>query len=328
MKRLNAEKLVTIIIPSKIVDTNLRFCIKKILKYYKNIKIILLLDRDSKIKFSKNIKIIVTGNKAIGYKRNLGAKLSKTKYISFIDSDAYPNNRWLDFILLSFKKNKNTVAVGGPNISPSTSNIEKKLVSKVRKLFFVTFDNKVKYKTKFEFSTKYLPSVNLVIKKNIYLRLGGMNENINTGEDTVFMNNINNQNYKMIQNGMAYVFHKDRNFRNFFRQRLVYGSNLVKNFFLSPSLITLMMCMSILPSVYCLMFPIVLFMNYFYLKIYFYGFFFLLLVCIYFSFKIYEKGSFFKSFILILMSIFGPGLGFILSLIRSEKSLRKIYTQV
>ena len=32
-----------------------------------------------------------------------------------------------------------------------------------------------------------------------------MNENINTGEDTVFMNNINNQNYKMIQNGMAYV---------------------------------------------------------------------------------------------------------------------------
>ena len=56
MKRLNAEKLVTIIIPSKIVDTNLRFCIKKILKYYKNIKIILLLDRDSKIKFSKNKK--------------------------------------------------------------------------------------------------------------------------------------------------------------------------------------------------------------------------------------------------------------------------------
>ena len=26
---------------------------------------------------------------------------------------------------LVFKKNKNTVAVGGPNISPSTSNIEK-----------------------------------------------------------------------------------------------------------------------------------------------------------------------------------------------------------
>ncbi len=327
MKLFNAEKLVTIIIPSKIFDSNLKFCITKIRKYYKNINIILLLDKVIKIKKIKKTKIIQTGNKTIGFKRNLGVKLSNTPFVSFIDSDAYPNNRWLDFILSSFKKNKNVKVVGGPNVSPKTKDIERKLVAKVRKFFFVTFDNRVKFIRDTDHFVKFLPSVNFVIKKNIYLKLGGMNEIVNTGEDGIFMNDLNKKNYKMLLNGRAYVFHKDRNFKNYLRQRIVYGSNIFKNFFLSPSFSTFFMCLSILPFLYLLLFPLAILSNYLILKLYLSILVLMSLFILYCSLKIYEKNTFFKSFKVVFISIFGPGLGFAISLIKSDKYLRKIYTQ-
>lgn len=38
------EKLITIIIPSREFDLNLNFCLKKIRFFYKNIKILIVLD--------------------------------------------------------------------------------------------------------------------------------------------------------------------------------------------------------------------------------------------------------------------------------------------
>ena len=89
------EKDISILIPSKIIDDNLRYCIKQIRKFYKNIKIILVLDKPSESKMDKNIQIAISGNETIGFKRNLGLKYVITKFVSFIDSDAYPNKNWL-----------------------------------------------------------------------------------------------------------------------------------------------------------------------------------------------------------------------------------------
>ena len=64
-----------------------------------------------------------------------------TKFVSFIDSDAYPNSRWLDESLKLFK-NKKIALVGGPNLSPKT-NIEK-FGRKIRRNSIVTLNPKVK----------------------------------------------------------------------------------------------------------------------------------------------------------------------------------------
>ena len=145
MKRKDQKKF-TIIIPSKIYDDNLNFCIKKIRKFYKFIKIILILDKKNCLIKDKNIQVIVSGSKTIGYKRNLAVKKVKTDFVTLIDSDAYPLHKWLNPVLESFKKHDDIHVVGGPNISPSTKNIEKKLVSRVRKLSFVTLDTRFKEK--------------------------------------------------------------------------------------------------------------------------------------------------------------------------------------
>ena len=75
MAKFDVEKKITIIIPSKIVDDNLKYCIKKIRNFYKKIRIIIILDIAAKIKFDKNTNIVVSNSKTIGFKRNLGPYL-------------------------------------------------------------------------------------------------------------------------------------------------------------------------------------------------------------------------------------------------------------
>ena len=176
------EKCITIIIPSKIFDENLTNCVNKIRKFYRKIKIILVLDKPSKIKLDKNIKILISGSKTIGFKRNMGAKHVKTKLICLIDSDAYPNSYWLNESLdiLNYKQ---ISSAGGPNISPKTNNIEKILVARIRKLSFVTLNPKMKSNKIKKHYLYFLPSCNLIIKTSIYKKANGMDSKFYSGEE-------------------------------------------------------------------------------------------------------------------------------------------------
>ena len=166
------EKDISILIPSKIIDDNLRYCIKQIRKFYKNIKIILVLDKPSESKMDKNIQIVISGNETIGFKRNLGLKYVITKFVSFIDSDAYPNSRWLDESL-NLYKDKKIALVGGPNLSPKTKNVEKILVARSRRNSIVTLNPKVKsIKTNKHF-INFLPSCNMIMRTSIYKKIKG-----------------------------------------------------------------------------------------------------------------------------------------------------------
>ena len=113
----------TIIIPC-ILFSDVENCIAEIRKIYKKIKIIVCLnDSNFSTKKDKNLKFIITKSRAIGKKRNIATKYCKTKYIAFLDSDAYPKKGWIEstFNLL---KNKNIGIIGGPHIDPINQNDE------------------------------------------------------------------------------------------------------------------------------------------------------------------------------------------------------------
>ena len=164
----SVEKDITVIIPSRSYDQNLSYCIKSIRKYYKKIKIFLILDKYQNFKKDNKIKIFVSGNETIGFKRNLAVKNCKTKFVCFIDSDAYPKSFWLNDVHKLFKKYKKLGAVGGPNLSPNTKDIEKKLVSRSRKLSFVTLNTITKSNLENkECYINFLPSCNLIVKTDL-----------------------------------------------------------------------------------------------------------------------------------------------------------------
>jgi len=86
----------TIIIPC-VSFRDVKNCIKNIRKNYKKIKIIVSLNKTGKkINRDKNLKIIISNNISIGKKRNIAVDVSKSKYIAFIDSDAYPKKNWIE----------------------------------------------------------------------------------------------------------------------------------------------------------------------------------------------------------------------------------------
>ena len=318
---------ITIIIPSRSYDKNLSFCIKKIRQIYKKIKIIIILDKKESFKKDKNISVLVSGNKTIGHKRNLAVKHCKTDYIYFIDSDAYPTTPWLDQVDKTFKKYKRAAAIGGPNLSPLTNNIEKKLVSKFRNLFFSTLNTAVRSRKKIEGTINFLPSCNLVVKTKIYKKLGGMYEELYSGEEVSLILNIKRNNFEIIFNPKIYVFHKDRNFKHFFRQRFVYGSTGLRLFIKFPCRQSFLLLISSVPFVYLLIFPLASLDNFFFIG-YILGIGLLSLFCLLTAIKInYSHNYFLKSLKLSLIGIFAPGIGFVASLLLKDDLIKQLFTQ-
>lgn len=321
------EKDITVLIPSRTYDQNLSYCIKNIRKYYKKICILIVLDKIQKIKKDKKIKILVSGNKSIGFKRNLGVRNCKTKFICFIDSDAYPKSKWLDDVHKVFKKYKKVGIIGGPNLSPKTLDIEKKLVSRSRKLSFVTLNTITKSKKKNEnVCINFLPSCNMIVRTDLYKRVKGMYENLYSGEEISLNKNIRKLGYKIMFCPNIFVFHKDRNFKHFARQRFVYGSTGLRIFVKFPCRESFLLLISALPLLFILSFPLI-FLSKFYFKIYIFGLIFISIVSLINAFKISFSNYFIKSFKLTLISIFMPGVGFISSLLLKDYIIKKLYTQ-
>lgn len=321
------EKKITIIIPSREYDANLKYCIKNIRKYYKKISIIVVLDKISKFKKNKNIKIILTKNKTIGFKRNLAVKYCTTKFVYFIDSDAYPKSKWLDEVPNIFKKYKKIGILGGPNLSPKTTNIEKILVSRFRKLFFVTLNPITKSKNQNKITyINFLPSCNMLVPRNLYKRVGGMYENLYSSEEISLNLKIKKLGYKILFYSNIFVYHKDRDFKHFARQRFVYGSTGLRTFLKFPCKASFLLLLSSLPLLFMLSFPLILFSK-FYLKIYIYCSIFVIIFSLLTALKMNISNFFSKSFKLVIISLFMPGIGLLSSFIMKDYLIKKLYTQ-
>ena len=127
----------TIIIPC-ISFKDVKNCIKNIRKNYKKIKIIVSLNKlKNKKNKDKNLKIIVSKYIGIGKKRNIAVDASKTKYLAFIDSDAYPEKNWIESTFKLLKK-KNVGVIAGPHIDPPNQNYFQMIVGLIKKSFLIT----------------------------------------------------------------------------------------------------------------------------------------------------------------------------------------------
>ena len=246
---------INIIIPSVKIDQLLINCIYHLLKQtHNNFMITIIVDSDNNkekllsLNNMKNIKIdiIKVHNSNISTKRNIGAFKSRSDYLAFIDSDAYPVKEWLTNALKIFK-NKNIEVVTGPTGLPFPNETYfKKLINISKRSFFCSGKwAKRKYSTE-DFFVDNIESCNFIIKASTYKKINGMNEKIYIGEDSEFANKINKRfgNNKIFHSGKCAIFHKDRNLKNLIIQRFAWGmymniefknvSGLNKIFFLMP----------------------------------------------------------------------------------------------
>ena len=120
---------VNIIIPAVKVDEEVLKCLVEINKIkYHNFFVTVVLDHTQGKKLPRlryKINKLISGKINMSKKRNIAAKKFKSKYIAFIDSDAYPNKNWLKLAIKYLKQKKGNI-VGGPGIPfPNQKYLEK-----------------------------------------------------------------------------------------------------------------------------------------------------------------------------------------------------------
>ena len=214
------EDLFTIIIPSKrLCNLTLR-CINGIRKYYLAVKIILLFDEHPGIISTLRKEIIILPGESIGEKRNKGVELAQTPYVAFIDSDAVPFQGWLENAL-PYLEDDEIGAVAGPSLPFLDQDTQQEMSYMATLSYLVS--NITYEKTNFDGFVSRASSCNLLTSKALYRSLKGMNPRFLIGEDTDFCAKVIRMGKKIYFSSKVKIFHRNRRFLGFVKQRIVYG---------------------------------------------------------------------------------------------------------
>jgi len=208
------KPLVSVIIPVKEINDYLRKeTIPAILKQtYQNFEIILLPDKKSKESFSKT-KIIPTWPKTgPADKRDIGAQKARGEILAFLDDDSYPDKNWLENAIEIFNEDNKITAVCGPTLTPKDDNLYQKTSGWVWSSWLGS-GGAGTYRCRISSRREVddYPTVNFLVRKNDFFKVGGFNSHFWPGEDTKLCHDlVYKLNKKIIYDPRILVYHHRR----------------------------------------------------------------------------------------------------------------------
>lgn len=214
---------VSIVIPSRNVDYLLDNCIEKIRQLYPQVKIVLVLDnvsREDYKRYDENVLILKSEKFTMSAKRNQGVAVVDTKYTAFIDSDAFPDKNWLEISVDYLEKNSEYAAVTGCQMNYPDDSFFQKCLRLLR--FSPLFSHEEWFKvvnteTEETDCSEFMTS-NVILRRETYLKLKGMKEDIYLAEDNEFSSRMYENGYKIRFNPKVRVFHREATTYPFLRK--------------------------------------------------------------------------------------------------------------
>lgn len=159
---------------------------------------------------NRRVRCVSTGRVSPAVKRDRGAKLARGSILVFLDDDSYPNSDLLNVADKYFEA-ESTVAIGGPGVTPNENSFLQKVSGAV---FLSVFSggNPERYIPKGEAKVvDDWPSVNLMVRREDFLRVGGFGSEYWPGEDTkLCLELIKNSQKKIIYAPDLIVWHHRR----------------------------------------------------------------------------------------------------------------------
>ncbi len=200
---------VSIIIPVKAINDFIRESLGRINQLTcSNYEVIIFPDEETRESFPR-ARIIASGPVGPARKRDLALKYAKGDILAFLDDDAYPDPDWLDRALGHFNDPR-VAAVGGPAVTPASDNIWQQASGEVFSSKLASGGYTYRYRPGRLQEVDDYPSVNLLVRKDVFARVGGFNSSYYPGEDTKLCLDIVNLGYKIIYDPTVLVWHHRR----------------------------------------------------------------------------------------------------------------------
>jgi len=216
-----------VVIPCIEIERLTAKCVDECSRQFPAAEIIVLPDvPNNEDRLAGKARVIVTGPVTIPAKRNRGARETDRPVLAFIDSDAFPGAGWLDQAVRSLREHPEAGAVAGPNVPPPEQPLSERLVGIALQSEFCAHNaSYVKRPAASARLVDNMPSSNLIVRRDEYLAMGGMDERFNGGEDVEFCRRLIKANKPILYMPDVLVYHKNRRFSQFVLQRFAYGAN-------------------------------------------------------------------------------------------------------
>ena len=222
---------------------------------YKNYEIIVLPDKPVSEDF-QDIKIIPTGKVSPAIKRDIGADSAAGELLFFLDDDSYPEKDWI-IKALPYFNDPSVAAIGGPAITPPGDSFFQKVSGAV---FLTKVGGGIPERYYPKGKAKEIddwPSVNLIVRKEMFMKIGGFKSEYWPGEDTKLCLEIIKEGGKILYAPDVAVWHHRRSgllrhlkqignygiHRGFFAKR--YPETSFKLLYFIPSFFVLYLCLFI-----------------------------------------------------------------------------------
>lgn len=175
----------SIIIPVRKVNDFVKESISKIKELdYGDYEVLIVLDeKEEGLVDDDKFRYIFTGSLGPAEKRNIAAKESSGDILAFLDDDAYPRHDWLYIAEREFE-DESVYALAGSTLTPENCSFLEKMAGKVLDTPFVSGSTLLRFRPLERKVIDDSPTVNLFVRKNVFLSIGGFTVNFWPGEDT------------------------------------------------------------------------------------------------------------------------------------------------
>lgn len=256
-RRLLEFPLVSVIIPVRNRPTEIKSCLESLarLDYPENRLEILVVDdasSDNTLEIINTFPVRViplSSHRQASHCRNLAASMASGEILAFIDSDCLAEPQWLQELVPSFR-DPDIVAVGGfvdGYHDESSLDCYEKVKSSLN---LGSWPRRSKKNDPFF----YLPSCNLLVRREQFMGISGFKEKLSVGEDVDLCWRLRKQGHEIEYQPKGKIYHKHRNRLDAFcKRRFDYGTSepmlhrehgeKIKRLYLPPLTVLFWSCM-------------------------------------------------------------------------------------
>lgn len=207
---MKKQPMVSIIIPVRAINHFITESMSYLQKlHWQNYEILIFPNQPNKKYKQPKTRVIPSGEVGPAIKRDLALRYAQGELLAFIDDDAFPSKDWLNAALPHFQ-DPQIAAVGGPGVTPLNASFLEQASGWVSASPVGAGPYTYRFIPMKRRLVDDYPSMNLIVRKDVFEKVGGFDSHYYPGEDTKLCLDIINLGYSIMYEPKAFVHHHRR----------------------------------------------------------------------------------------------------------------------